>query len=184
MKKISRAHLAQDILYLGLGVAIAVVFARYNAVAYLVEIIGNTAIASFIVGIFFTSLFTVAPAGVLLAELSMYGHPIIVAIFGAMGAVVGDMVLFVFVRDRLSEDIVAFVKAGSKRIHFHHLHRKMFRWLFPLLGAMIIASPLPDELGIMLLGFSNLKARQVVPISFVMNFIGVLLVIAVGNLAR
>ncbi len=182
MNKISR--IAQDIALLGLGIAIAIVFARYDAVRVLVDVVGNTAFASFVVGIFFTSLFTIAPASVLLVELSSVGHPITVAVFGAIGAVVGDMLLFVFVRDRLSNDIMVFVKAGFKKVHFHHLHRKMARWIFPLVGAMIIASPLPDELGIMLLGFSHLKARQVIPISFVMNFIGVLLIIALGNLVQ
>jgi uncharacterized membrane protein YdjX (TVP38/TMEM64 family) len=176
-----RSHVAEDIILIAVGVVLAIVFAKYNAVGVLIDMLGNTALSSFIVGIFFTSLFTIAPAAVLLVELALVGHPITVAFFGALGAVVGDMILFVFVRDRLSADIMRFVENGFKKFHFDRLHSKMFRWIFPLLGALIIASPLPDELGIMLLGFSHMKARHVIPISFLMNFIGVLLIIAAGQ---
>jgi len=177
-------RLTQDIVYVGLGVAIAIIFSKFNAVSELLEILGSVELASFLGGIFFTSLFTIAPASVLLVELASYGDPISVAIFGALGAVVGDMILFVFVRDRLSEDIMTFVRAGFKRVHFHTVHRRMFRWILPLLGAFFIALPFPNEFGIMLLGLSHMKTRYIIPLSFLMNFIGVLLVIAVGNLAR
>ena len=58
---------------------------------------------------------------------------------------------------------------------------KFFRWFTFFLGGIIIASPLPDELGIGLLGFSKMKVSWFVPVSFVFNFIGICLI---GLVAR
>ena len=120
-------RIAQDIIFVAIGIGLSIIFVRFHAVDLLIDMVGNTMIASFIVGIFFTSLFTIAPAAVLLVDLALVGHPITIALFGALGAVVGDMILFIFVRDRLSEDIISFVKNGFKKIHFHQLHSKMFK---------------------------------------------------------
>ena len=58
---------------------------------------------------------------------------------------------------------------------------KFFRWLTFLVGGLIIASPLPDELGISILGFSKMKVSWFIAISLVFNFIGILLI---GVVAR
>ena len=50
------------------------------------------------------------------------------------------------------------------------------RGLLFLLGGLIIASPLPDELGISLFGFSKAKTSWFVPLSFTFNFIGIVLI--------
>ncbi len=178
----NKIRIAEDIVYISIGIVIAILFAHFNAVGTLISLIGNTALASFIVGIFFTSLFTIAPATVLLVSLSTIGNPVEIAVFGALGAMIGDLILFRFVRDRLSGDIINFVNSGFKKSHFDYIHSKMLRWIFPLLGAVVIASPLPDELGIMLMGFSNMKIQHIIPISFLMNLIGVLLVIAASQI--
>jgi hypothetical protein len=52
----------------------------------------------------------------------------------------------------------------------------IFRWIAFVLGAVIIASPLPDELGIAILGFARLGSNLFVPLSFVSNFLGLVAV--------
>ena len=103
------------------------------------------------------------------------------ALIGALGALCGDLVIFKFVRDRLSEDILALMgRKGSTRLK-HIFHKRIFHWLTPFVAAMIFASPLPDELGIMLLGFVHTKTVMFLPYSYAANFIGILII---GLLAR
>ena len=52
----------------------------------------------------------------------------------------------------------------------------------PFLGAIIIASPLPDELGLVMLGDSKLKYREIAIISYVLNTAGILLIVVPVNL--
>ncbi|KKW19382.1 MAG: hypothetical protein UY63_C0015G0023, partial [Parcubacteria group bacterium GW2011_GWA2_51_10] len=58
--------------------------------------------------------------------------------------------------------------------------RRMFRWAIPFVGALIIASPLPDELGITLMGVSKMRASSLVAISYVMNSLGIAVIAAIA----
>ena len=55
------------------------------------------------------------------------------------------------------------------------------RWFLMGVGALIIALPLPDEIGLVMMGLSRMKARHLIPISFVLNSLGIALV---GLVAR
>ena len=134
-------------------------------------------LGSFIAGIFFTSVFTTAPAIVTLGEIAQNNSIISVAVLGSIGAVIGDLVIFYFFRDRFTEHIMELVQHQGigKRIKVL-LKQKSFRWLTFFVGGLIIASPLPDELGISLLGFSKMRTSWFIPLSLIFNFLGILLI--------
>lgn len=136
---------------------------------------------SFVVGVFFTSAFTLAPASLFLAKLSQVISPWTVALFGALGAMCGDLILFLFIRDRLASDIRALFPKAMVRHVLRSFHFGFWKWLAPLLGAVIIASPLPDEFGISLLGLSRVRVAVLLPIAFIMNFLGILFITAVAR---
>ncbi len=133
-------------------------------------------LTSFIAGLFFTSAFTITPAGVVLAELMQSFPAVEVAFFGSIGALIGDLIIFTFIRDSLSDDLTYLLRiAGPKR--FIHLFKFPFiRFITPLIGALLIASPLPDELGLAMMGFSKTRTSILVPICFGMNFLGIILI--------
>ena len=91
-------NLFRDLFFVGLSVLFAIIIVRVGvltnlfAVAEEVKILG-----SFLSGIFFTSAFTIAPAAISLAEISKTTSPFVVAFWGAIGAVIGDMVIFLLV---------------------------------------------------------------------------------------
>lgn len=170
--------LLQDMALIVLSVVIAVILVKTNV---LIRILISTQelglLGSFIVGMFFTSIFTTAPAIVTLGEIARVNSIMPTAILGAMGAVIGDLIIFWFIRDRFSEHLMELVKhqGAGKRIKVL-IKLKFFRWLTFLVGGLIIASPFPDELGISLLGFSKMRTLWFIPLSFVFNFIGILLI--------
>ncbi|MEN9561421.1 MAG: hypothetical protein RIQ56_694, partial [Candidatus Parcubacteria bacterium] len=55
----------------------------------------------------------------------------------------------------------------------HYVRLGKYKWFAPVLGAIIILSPLPDEFGLALLGFSKLKIWVVLLLAFVLNAIGI-----------
>lgn len=170
--------LLQDAAIILLSIVIAVILVKTDV---LIKILISTQelkfLGSFITGMFFTSVFTTAPAIVTLGEIARANSILPTAIFGAMGAVVGDLIIFRFVRDRFSEHLMEIIKhqGAGKRIKLL-FKLKIFRWLTFLVGGLIIASPLPDELGIGLLGFSKMRTSWFIPLSFTFNFIGILLI--------
>lgn len=169
-----------------------VIIASLGAAWYLVEtgvlyqflasVQGLEFVGSFIAGLFFTSVFTTAPAIVALGEIARFNELLPVALLGALGAVLGDIVIFRFVRDRFSAHVLELLRHRGTGRRVGALFRlKLFRWLSFFVGGLIIASPLPDELGIGLLGFSRTKLAWFIPLSFAFNFIGIFLI---GLVAR
>ena len=167
-----------DMVIIFFSILIAVILTGSNILTtFLVSTGHNGIIGSFIAGIFFTSIFTTAPSIVALAEIAHTHSLVLTALFGALGAVVGDLIIFRFVRDRISSHVIKIVehrKIGKKVSAF--LHLKMFRWMTFLIGGLIIASPLPDELGISILGLSKVKVSWFIGLSFVFNFIGIFII--------
>jgi len=172
--KLSRSHLSRDIIIIAASVAFAVYIARSDLIDFLR--VGFIPLEAVVVGFFFTSLLTVAPAGVAFAELAHVTTPIHLAAWGALGSVIGDLVLFFFVRDALSRDIMALLRGPWVRKLKALFNTPLLSWAIPVAGAIAIASPLPDEIGIAMLGLSKTDVRFFVPISYAMNFLGILLI--------
>src|SRR3989344_7835474 len=138
-------------------------------------------LASFLGGFFFTSLFTVAPATVVLAGIAQENSPFLVAALGGLGAVAGDLILFRFLKSHLTDQLVSLFSHPKSERLLKLFHLNIFHWLLVFIGALVIASPLPDELGLMLMGLSEIKPKLLIPLSFVLNSIGILVI---GLIAR
>ena len=172
----NRNFLFQDTGIIALSVLIAILLVKTGVVHQL------AGLGSFVAGMFFTSLFTAAPATVTLGTIAQTQSVFGTALFGALGAVLGDVIIFIFVRDRFSDHLGMLLRHNGAWKRFMMLfHLKTFRWITFLVGGLIIASPLPDELGIGLLGFSKLKLSRFVWLSFIFNFIGIYII---GSVAR
>lgn len=140
-------------------------------------------LGAFIVGIFFVSTFTVAPAIVILyhlAETSL--NPIEVAVLAGLGAMIGDYVIFRFMRDRVFEELGPLFKKLQHPGVRDLFASPFFVWLGPLFGAFLIASPLPDEVGVSLLGLTKIKRWQFFAMTFVLNSIGIFITVLAARL--
>ena len=184
---LSRAHavknIKEDAVAIAVGIALAWFLISSGTLANLLSISDAGKISqSFIAGLFFTSAFTIAPAAVFLAGLAGTTSPFAVAFFGALGAMCGDIALFLFIRDRFAVDVEALLRKQTLRRILHSFHFGFWKWFAPLLGGLIIASPLPDEFGLMLLGLSRTRFAVLLPLSFVMNFIGIFAVAAMATI--
>ena len=175
MRKAKKKIFLHDIALITLSVLVAVVLAQTDV---LVNILTSSEkleyLGTFIAGMFFTSIFTTAPAIATLGEISQVHGILPTAIVGALGSVVGDILIFRFIRDRLSEHIVELLGHPSVFRRFRVLFkRRTFYWFTFLLGGIVLASPLPDELGISLLGLSKTSTIYFIAMSYVFNVIGI-----------
>lgn len=172
-----RNNLFKDMSIVALSILIAIILVKTGAVIDLLSFSENLKLlGSFIAGIFFTSVFTTVPAMVVLAEIAQVNSVILVSVFGGIGAMIGDLIIFRFVKNRLSEDISHLFKK-SKSERFKSIFRlRFFKWSLLILGVLVIASPLPDELGLIMLGFSKMKTLLFIPVSFSLNFLGILVI--------
>jgi hypothetical protein len=179
----TNGFLLHDVLIIAISIVVAVLLVQTDAlVTILLSARELEVLGSFIAGMFFTSVFTTAPAIVTLGEIAHANSILVVALFGALGAVVGDVIIFRFIRDRFSEHLLQLAKhTGIGKRTKILLKLKLFRWVSFFVGGLIIASPFPDELGISMLGFSKMRTSWFIPLSFTFNFIGIFLI---GLIAR
>lgn len=132
-------------------------------------------------GVFFVSTFTVAPAGLVLFFLAGQLDPLWVAIMAGLGAMFGDYFIFRFLKDKVFQELQPiFMRLGGSYLS-RLLSTPYFLWLSPVIGALIIASPFPDEIGISLMGMSKLKNWQFLVFSFVLNVLGILAIIMLAK---
>lgn len=139
----------------------------------------------FLGGMFAVSTFTVAPASVSLIILAKTISIVPLVLLAGLGGMIGDVILFQFIKDEdITEDILDLFKRFKNRKITHLLHLRFFHWVLPVVGALIIISPLPDELGISLMGISKLNTRLFALLSFLFNTIWILLLISAMKLIK
>ncbi len=132
-----------------------------------------------VTGIFFVSLFTVVPASLILITLAHEFDPLFIALAAGLGASIGDILLFRFFRNGLFDELRMIFK-NSRLTRFSKIFKtRLFIWLTPLVGALIIASPFPDEVGIGLLGISNIRPWQFLVLSLILNSLGIFAIVSI-----
>ena len=120
----------------------------------------------------------------MLSDLAKTISPIEIAIIAGLGGAVADFVLFRFFKDGLPSEITPiYNKLGGKHLT-KLMYHKYFRWSLPIVGAIIIASPFPDELGISLMGLSKIKTYQFVLLSLFLDIGGVFLLVYAFSLIK
>lgn len=175
--KAARKELKKDLLLILVGCILALVIVNSGVLKAILNLVGNPAAAAFLAGIFFTSAFTLVPASFALVSLTDLAPLHTIALLGALGAMVGDVIIFLFIRDRFADDLMNAMKPSVLRHVLNSFHLGFMKWLSPILGALIIASPLPDEFGLTLLGLSKTRLVVLMPIAFAMNWLGIYLVV-------
>jgi hypothetical protein len=148
-----------------------------------IKSIGNLGyFGALVTGIFFVSTFTVVPASIVLFHLAEYLHPLEVAILAGFGAMLGDYILYRFIKDRLFEELRPVFKKFGRPYMGILFKSPYFAWVLPIFGAFIIASPFPDEMGVGMLGLSKIKQWQFFLLALVLNTIGIFLVVSAAQI--
>lgn len=158
--------------------------ARTPQVDAAIKGVGNLGyLGAFVTGLFFVSTFTVAPAAVVLFHLASQLHAIEIALLAGAGAMVGDYFIFQFIRDHVFAELLPLARKlqtpGMKLL----FKSPYFAWILPVVGAFVIASPLPDEVGVSMMGLSKVKQWQFFILAFALNAVGIFLVVSAAQLA-
>ncbi len=139
-------------------------------------------LGAFIGGILFTSSFTVFFSLAILTTLSQELSLIPMVLIAGLGALVGDHIFLRFFKNEIIKDLEPiYEQFGGTHLH-KILHTKYFSWTLPVIGAAMIASPLPNEIGISLLSLGHLPPLNFLLISYGFNTLGILFIALAGNL--
>lgn len=141
----------------------------------------------FIAGMLFSFGFTAPFAVAFFVSIAPYTNLADAALIGGFGALIADLIIFEVIRFSLMDEF--------QRIRGYHLFRtfdkiynksipfRLRTYIIVVLVGIIIASPLPDEIGVtMLAGFTEIKRSTFAIISFLLNSLGIAIVLFLGSL--
>lgn len=165
--------LRRDLGIVGVSIAVAIAAQQFGWVELLLtRMVTLYWLGAIAAGVLYSSIFTVAPATVALATLATRLPVWQVAFLGGCGAMLGDLIIFRFLRSTVAIQILDWAHRRHRRL-WHTFSRRRVQWPLAILGALIIASPLPDEIGLSLMGITRLPERWMAPISLLLNGFGI-----------
>jgi uncharacterized membrane protein YdjX (TVP38/TMEM64 family) len=166
---------------LAASVILLLIFADHAIVRGILAAISDLGyLGLFFAGFFIVSTFTIVPATLLLSEMSnVYGFWETV-VLATLGAIAGDFIIFKLIKDRVSEELLEMFDAIGREKHLYRIfHSPLMAWLTPVVGAAIIASPLPDEIGLGILGVARMSNIRFLILVSVLDFIGITLLVSI-----
>ncbi|MBI2984917.1 MAG: hypothetical protein HYY50_04825 [Candidatus Kerfeldbacteria bacterium] len=170
-------HLDKKITYIAFaaGVAIAIlVLAIPSWRSALLAIAGVGYLAPFMAGTMYANVVTSPLSAVMFFELPVSVNPIGAAILGGIGSASYDLIIYRLLGRASHVSIVEHFTAWLN-------HNRYRTWASVILGGIVIASPLPDELGIAMIGFSKMSTRWFLLLSFALNTAGILAITLIGR---
>ncbi len=141
-------------------------------------------LGAFIAGILFSSTFTSASAAFIFIEFGEHLNPYVVATLGGLGAMCGDLLMYRFLKHHILSEIRALITVLVSHPTREKLEaitkHEVYLFTVPFLASILIASPLPDELGLALFSTINFHPKYLSAITLFLNATGIFLLVTIG----
>lgn len=183
--KFKRKRILRDILIICFSILIAVYIQASFLSDLLVRFFSSFYFipSAFIMGFLFSVTFTTAISSSVFILLSQATHnPLLVAVIGGLGSIAANAIVYKFFKEEIIDDIKFIEKKYARNIAYKILHSKVVIGLTPYLGALLLASPLPDELGILILAGTKFKYSHFLLLSFLLHTGGIFMIIEFSRL--
>lgn len=137
----------------------------------------------FIAGILFSLGFS-TPFAVGFFVTAEPANIFISSIIGGAGALISDMLIFKFIRLSFMEEFKRLKRTKAIReahsLISNNISRKISNYLLFIFAGIVIASPLPNEVGVsMLAGMTKINPRLLGIVSFIMNTLGIYILLSI-----
>jgi uncharacterized membrane protein YdjX (TVP38/TMEM64 family) len=175
-------HIYKNILLFVISVVVAIILTRIPIIRDSLLHLGKLKyLGAFLGGLLFVSTFTIPIGAMILITLAKSLSPILLILIAGIGAVLGDLIIFQLVKNSIQEEIEPVYDEVEKLVGKNHLrkilHTKYFAWTLPVVGTLILVSPLPDELGLSLMGISKISTKKFLAVAWFSHTIGIFLVV-------
>lgn len=138
---------------------------------------------TFVAGILFTYGFTAAPATAIFLILAQHQNIYLASLIGGLGALIGDLFIFSFIRSSFVDEIRKLSKEKIVKYFNGKSPSIIKEYFLPVVAGFVIASPLPDEIGVSLLAASKIISMRIFTvISYLLNTAGIFVILIIGNM--
>ncbi|MEM2921670.1 MAG: hypothetical protein QXF26_05060 [Candidatus Bathyarchaeia archaeon] len=134
-------------------------------------------------GFLYAYAFTSASATAILLHLSRECDLLISGLTAGLGALLGDILIFLLVRRGLNEELKALSNLRVFQLLIGRISTRVRRFIFPIVAGLLISSPLPTEIGVAVLASSsNVSTRVFLPAAYLLHTAGIFTIILAGKL--
>ena len=135
-----------------------------------------------VAGMLFAYGFTAAPATAILLILAKEQNFLVAGLIAGFGALIADLVIFKFIRSSFKDEVNKLSQEKIVQNINNHTPNSLKRYLLPVFAGFIIASPLPDEIGVTMLAASKVISMKIFSIvSYMLNTAGIFIILFIGN---
>lgn len=176
-------HYPKLALFCIVAVATYFIFSQPAVIGFFSTIGNISYFEVFLGGMLFSFGFTTPFAAALFATIQTE-NIFLAGIIGGIGATISDLFIFGFVRFSFSDEFerlerTRFAKKVGSAIK-HTLGARIKAYLTFVIAGFLIASPLPDETGIILLaGLTKIKPATLAVASFLLNTAGIIVLLSI-----
>ncbi|MBI4439487.1 hypothetical protein HY638_00785 [Candidatus Woesearchaeota archaeon] len=140
-------------------------------------------IGAFMAGVLFVFGFTASIATTILLIIAKDLSIVPAGLLAGLGALVGDIAIFRLIRYSFADEIRGFFRERAVRYIYRNTPAKVKSVFIPVVAGLIIASPLPDEIGVSLLAASkSISLEAFVVASYILNTAGIFVILMIGRL--
>lgn len=143
-------------------------------------------VGTFVCGFFYAYSFTAPPATAILLVLSSSQNLYLAAVIGGIGALISDVLIFRFIRFSFEDEVESLKKEKIVKKITNLLKKifgKIYEHFITLVAAILIATPLPTEIGVTILASQkNLSEKRFMVIAYFIHTIGIFLVLSIGKI--
>ncbi|MDP3728905.1 MAG: hypothetical protein Q8R18_05660 [bacterium] len=140
-------------------------------------------LGTFLSGMFFSYGFSAAIGTVMFLILAKSQSIFLASIIGGLGALCTDLLIFNILRYSFADELRKLSKEKLVREMSKKTPHKIKKYLLLIVAGFIIASPLPDEIGVSLLAASRtVSQRMFIFIAFLLNTVGIFIIILLGKM--
>src|SRR3989344_4988751 len=170
-----------NVVFFFVTMFVVFIFLADSKVANFIQSVGMQGglLSLLVAGAAYSNFITSPAAAAAIFFLGKVYNPLLVAAIGAFGTVFTDYLLFRFIKTKARASFLHLAEGFRTK---YRKTRKTLRILGTIVAGLIIASPLPDELGVAILGIENYKTKWFLLFSYVMNFLGILAISWLGSI--
>ncbi len=141
-------------------------------------------LGALLAGMLYAYSFTAGAAVAILVILGGELNIITAGLLAGSGALISDLLIFNFIRHSFEDEIIRISASHfwDKWCDNYRLNLIVKKYILPILGAIVIASPLPDELGVAMLASDKLISSRIFAImSYALNTAGIFVILLIGR---
>jgi hypothetical protein len=166
-------HLLIDVFIISIAIFISAVLVSTDLEQKILDNFkGNEFFAYLLGGIFSVNFITAVPAYTFFHKIITPDNFALVLFGLAIGSVIGDIIIFNFIKFRIVENLIKIFKTNPNVSKVLKTKKQYLRFILVFIGCLIIMSPFPDEIALLIMGFSRIKNLYFIPISFALNLLG------------